>query len=282
MIINFKRSLSNEPPKERNKPQNLHDFLDNDLKQICSKFQTIKAKIHKIQEKNDFMTRYKNKRNIKNRKKIKIFLAYRLASRKKLFNIINRIIKLFSKSTQNFLKIKRLANECEKEVFLISKRNIFAYKCKLNCIYEFLIDKKRSQKIVFKMLNKDLTPFQFIRIKNKHTRTRNKKKPKYTEKITNLNLENLVLLKKFQPISPAPLSPVNSYDVLLNFFNTILEESHLYKENVERQILKYKLRKMEAVYSLSDDERLKIRDLFLEKFPDLVFYVLVGTEKLFV
>lgn len=270
----LKRSLSNEPPVERNQILELHDLLDSDLKLICSKFETSKANNLKIQEKNDISTRNTQKKGINNFK-IKNFLSYRLLSRKKLFNKFNRIVKSLCKSPQKSLK--RLANECEKEVFLISKTNINAYKRKLNCIYELLTDKKRSKKIVSKLLNKDLTPFQFIRIKKKQTMPKNKRKQKYTEKITNLNLENLVLIKTFQTESPAPRSPINSYDILLNFFNTILEESHLYKENVERQILKYKLRKMEAVYSLSDDERLKIRDLFLEKFPDLVFNILVGT-----
>jgi hypothetical protein len=71
----------------------------------------------------------------------------------------------------------------------------------------------------------------------------------------------------------------SSFECLLNFFNSILKDFHLYKENVERQILKYKLRKMEALYSLSDEERLRIRDLFLEKFPELVVFVLLESQK---
>ena len=184
MANHLKRSLSNEPPMERNQPLKLHDFLDNDLKLICSKFETIKAKNIKIQEKYDFSNCYTQKRNIKNCKR-KELLSYRLVSRKKLFNKLNRTINSFCKSPQSVLIIKRLANECEKEVFLISKRNIYAYKYKLNCIYELLTDKKRSQKNVSKLLKKELTPFQFIRIKQKQARTKNKKKQNYTEKITN-------------------------------------------------------------------------------------------------
>jgi hypothetical protein len=74
--------------------------------------------------------------------------------------------------------------------------------------------------------------------------------------------------------SPTPLS---SFESLVKFFENILnDKSRLYETSAsDRQLFKYKLRKMEALYSVTDEERLRIKEMFSEKLPDLVLFVLL-------
>ena len=121
--------------------------------------------------------------------------------------------------------------------------------------------------------------------KHPYAKLKNKNHSSYSQLDAHLNKE-ITSSKEISPIlhftAQAHVSSTTSggsFECLVNFFNSILKDFHLYKENVERQILKYKLRKMEALYSLSDEERLRIRDLFLEKFPELVVFVLLESQK---
>ena len=77
--------------------------------------------------------------------------------------------------------------------------------------------------------------------------------------------------------SNSPLPPLSSFEILVNFFQNILnDKSRLYETSAsDRQLFKYKLRKMEALYSVTDEERLRIKEMFSEKFPDLVLFVLL-------
>jgi hypothetical protein len=70
---------------------------------------------------------------------------------------------------------------------------------------------------------------------------------------------------------------LSSFEILVNFFENILnDKSRLYETSAsERQLFKYKLRKMEALYSVTDEERLRIKEMFSEKLPDLVLFVLL-------
>jgi hypothetical protein len=72
-------------------------------------------------------------------------------------------------------------------------------------------------------------------------------------------------------------SLLSSFEILVKFFENILnDKSHLYETSAsDRQLFKYKLRKMEALYSVTDEERLRIKEMFSEKLPDLVLFVLL-------
>jgi hypothetical protein len=74
-----------------------------------------------------------------------------------------------------------------------------------------------------------------------------------------------------------PLPSLSSFEILMNFFQNILnDKSRLYETSAsDRQLFKYKLRKMEALYSVTDEERLRIKEMFFEKLPDLVLFVLL-------
>jgi len=77
--------------------------------------------------------------------------------------------------------------------------------------------------------------------------------------------------------SNSPMSSLSSFQILVNFFQNILnDKSRLYETSAsDRQLFKYKLRKMEALYSVTDEERLRIKEMFSEKLPDLVLFVLL-------
>ena len=66
-----------------------------------------------------------------------------------------------------------------------------------------------------------------------------------------------------------------SFEHLFTYFDKIKNNFSMYEDRVERQILKYKLRKMSALYSVSDEERLKLYEMFYTRMPDLVVSVLV-------
>jgi hypothetical protein len=70
---------------------------------------------------------------------------------------------------------------------------------------------------------------------------------------------------------------LSSFESLVKFFENILnDKSRLYETSAsDRQLFKYKLRKMEALYSVTDEERLRIKEMFSEKLPDLVLFVLL-------
>ena len=273
------RSQSNDSSASENLYNDLHNLLDQDLKLIYLKYKTAQnnTKINDTQPVS--LPKLKKQTFLKAKK---LNFPNRKITRKQLYNTFRRA----TRTTQMPFSIKilkKLAFKCEKEIFLYSKKNAHKYKSKLLNILKLLTTKKRNYIILDKLFKQELTSFQLVNVKSDQliqTKEKTKKKKlrcKYTQKITDLNLENLILIKT-PPIPPLSPSINSSYECLFNFFNTILQDFHLYNENVERQILKYKLRKMEAVYALSDEERLKIKDLFLEKFPDLVLFVLLESQ----
>ena len=77
------------------------------------------------------------------------------------------------------------------------------------------------------------------------------------------------------------LKQSSSFDILVNFFQVIQDQPILYETSSERQLLKYKLRKMEAVYSLDDSERLRLKEMFFDKLPELVLVVLLESSSFF-
>ena len=77
------------------------------------------------------------------------------------------------------------------------------------------------------------------------------------------------------------LKQSSSFDILVNFFQAIQDQPILYETSSERQLLKYKLRKMEALYSLDDSERLRLKEMFFDKLPELVLVVLLESSSFF-
>ena len=101
-------------------------------------------------------------------------------------------------------------------------------------------------------------------------------------KINHINIESNVVEKSNQEVdsnkeSNSSLPSLSSFEILVNFFQNILnDKSRLYETSAsDRQLFKYKLRKMEALYSVTDEERLRIKEMFFEKLPDLVLFVLL-------
>ena len=74
------------------------------------------------------------------------------------------------------------------------------------------------------------------------------------------------------------LNRPSSFNILVNFFQAIQNQPILYETSSERQLLKYKLRKMEALYSLDDSERLSLKEMFFDKLPELVLVVLLESS----
>jgi len=101
-------------------------------------------------------------------------------------------------------------------------------------------------------------------------------------KINHINIESNIVEKSNQEVdsnkeSNSSLPSLSSFEILVNFFQNILnDKSRLYEtSDSDRQLFKYKLRKMEALYSVTDEERLRIKEMFSEKLPDLVLFVLL-------
>ena len=101
-------------------------------------------------------------------------------------------------------------------------------------------------------------------------------------KINHINIESNIEEKSNQEVdsnkeSNSSLPSLSSFEILVNFFQNILnDKSRLYETSAsDRQLFKYKLRKMEALYSVTDEERLRIKEMFSEKLPDLVLFVLL-------
>jgi hypothetical protein len=183
--------------------------------------------------------------------------------------------------------IKNIASECEKEIYLNSNQNLYKYKKKMNFIVEILMEKSSNIALILsRIIKKVLTPKQIVNMTHENLKSlmtlemsASSSRKRFSKlKTENENTHNAsVQTSNATQLSTTASS--SSFECLVIFFNSILKDFHLYKENVERQILKYKLRKMEALYSLSDEERLRIRDLFLEKFPELVVFVLLESQK---
>ena len=163
-------------------------------------------------------------------------------------------------NNQDNWKLKEIIFKYENEVHFKTNQNYTKFKVSVNSNKAQLLPKELKQitKTKAKDCDEDLNKIEVQRKKIKFN-------TEYAQEPVSLSSDK----------EEEKFIKCTSFDNMVKFFEAIANEPFLYETSVERQILKYKLRKMEALYCLSDSERMRIKEMFFDKVPDLVLIVLL-------